>query len=64
MTKILKTYIELHRVAVHACNSSSWEAEAGGPWILSQSTIHGKTLSLKEGKLGREDRREEKIKMR
>lgn len=54
MTKILKTYIELNRVAVHACNPSSFEAEAEGSWVLSQSGIHGKTLSLKEGNLGKE----------
>jgi hypothetical protein len=32
---------------VHACNLSTQETEAGGPHV-QESTIHSKTLSLKE----------------
>jgi hypothetical protein len=32
-------------VMVHACNPSTWEAEARGLWIQGQHGLHSKTLS-------------------
>jgi hypothetical protein len=35
-------------VIVHTCNSTTWEVEAGGWWVLVQPGIHSKTCLKKQ----------------
>jgi hypothetical protein len=35
-------------VVVHACNSSTWEAETEASWVRGQSELHSKTVCQKK----------------
>jgi hypothetical protein len=43
-------------VVVHTCNPSTWEAEAGGSWVWSQSVLHTETASHPPQPLNKGDR--------
>jgi hypothetical protein len=37
-------------MVVHACNSSTWEAEVGGSQVQGQPALYRETLTLKKQK--------------